>query len=202
MMCRKRYIDEKLIESLNQIDAVVNLGAEFDTRAYWLPALADTPVWELDQSETIKQKQTQLRKVFGTTPWHVKLVAIDFDREDLASVLESQGYSTDKRTFFIWEAVTQYLTEKGLRTTFDFLSKAARGSRLIFTYVRKDFLEGRAMHNWEKGFKKYVTSKITRDTARGDILPFVRIRYIPANLSLGASLQRGFSRSAQASLEQ
>ena len=31
MMCRKRYIDEKLIESVGQIDAVVNLGAGFDT---------------------------------------------------------------------------------------------------------------------------------------------------------------------------
>jgi O-methyltransferase involved in polyketide biosynthesis len=30
-MCRKRYIDEKLIESVGQIDAVVNLGAGFDT---------------------------------------------------------------------------------------------------------------------------------------------------------------------------
>jgi len=41
MMCRKRYIDEKLIDSLNQIDAVVNLGAGYDTRVYRLPALSD-----------------------------------------------------------------------------------------------------------------------------------------------------------------
>lgn len=160
MTCRKRYIDEKLIDSLNQIDAVVNLGAGFDTRAYRLPPVSDIPVWELDQPDNINQKQTRLHKVFGTTPSHVKLVAIDFDHEDLGTILGSHGYSTDKRTFFIWEAVTQYLTEKGLRTTFDFLAKAARGSRLAFTYVRKDFLDGRVMYGWEKGYKKFVTSKI------------------------------------------
>ena len=36
-----------------QIDAVVNLGAGFDTRVYRLPALASMPVWEVDQRENI-----------------------------------------------------------------------------------------------------------------------------------------------------
>lgn len=156
LICRKRYIDEKLVDSSNQIEAVVNLGAGFDTRAYRLPALSDIPVWEVDQLENIRAKQTRLRKVFGTIPSHVKLVAIDIDREDPGTILGSHGYSTDKRTFFILEALTQYLTEKGIRTTFDFLAKAARGSRLAFTYVRKDFLDGRVMYGWEKFHKKYV----------------------------------------------
>jgi methyltransferase (TIGR00027 family) len=156
MMCRKRYIDEKLIDSSNQIEAVVNLGAGFDTRAYRLPPLSDISVWEVDQLENIKAKQTRLRKVFGTIPSHVKLVAIDLDRDDPGTILESHAYSTDKRTFFILEALTQYLTEKGIRTTFDFLAKAARGSLLVFTYLRKDFLDGRVMYGGEKFYKKYV----------------------------------------------
>jgi methyltransferase (TIGR00027 family) len=156
MLCRKRYIDEKLTDSSNRIEAVVNLGAGFDTRAYRLPALYDIPVWEVDQSENIKAKQLRLRKVFGTIPSHVKLVAIDLDIENPGTILELHGYSTDKRTFFILEAVTQYLTEKGIRTTFDFLAKAASGSRLAFTYIRRDFLDGRIMYGWERFHKKYV----------------------------------------------
>ena len=160
LLCRKRYIDEKLIESVNQIDAVVNLGAGFDTRAYRLPSLSELPVWEVDQGNSIKLKQTQLRKVFGTIPSHVKLVGIDFDCEDLSTVLELNGYFVNKRTFFILEAVTQYLTEKGIRTTFNFLAKAVQGSRIAFTYLRKDFLDGRALYGWEKNYKRYVTTKI------------------------------------------
>ncbi|AAM31165.1 methyltransferase [Methanosarcina mazei] len=160
MLCRKRYIDEKLVESANQVNAVVNLGAGFDTRAYRLPALSNMPVWEVDQPENIKSKRNRLCKLFGAVPSHVSLVSIDLDREELGSVLASYGYSEDMRTFFIWEAVTQYLTETGIRATFDFLAKAGHGSLLAFTYIRKDFLDGRIMYGWENIYKKYVRDKI------------------------------------------
>jgi len=154
MMCRKRYIDEALIASAGSIEAVVNLGAGFDTRVYRLPALADLPVWELDQPENIEPKR--LRKRLGAIPAHITLAPIDFDREDIGTVLASHGYAPQKRTFFIWEAVTQYLTESGIRATFDFLARAATGSRLAFTYVRKDFVEGRNLYGQDRLYRRYV----------------------------------------------
>jgi methyltransferase (TIGR00027 family) len=159
LMCRKRYIDEKLTGWVHQVDALVNLGAGFDTRAYRLPTLAHIPVWEVDQPENIEAKLARLRKLFGEVPAHVTLVPIDFDRQELGAVLAAHGYAAGKRTFFIWEAVTQYLTEAGIRTTFDFLAKAAPGSRLVFTYVREDFLAGRAMYGQEALYKQYVVDK-------------------------------------------
>lgn len=159
LMCRKRYIDEKLSTASNQIDAVVNLGAGFDTRAYRLPQLADKPVWEVDQPENIHAKQIRLRKLFGSVPSHVYLVKIDFDHEDLRTLLEASGYSMSMRTFFIMEAVTQYLTEQGIQQTFAFLAQATQGSHLAFTYVRKDFLEGRSLYNWEKLYKRFVADQ-------------------------------------------
>jgi len=83
-------------------------------------------------------------------------VTIDFDREELGTVLQSQGYSDRMKTFFIWEAVTQYLTEAGIRSTFEFLAEAEPGSSLVFTYIRKDFLDGRDLYHWEKAYEKYV----------------------------------------------
>ena len=156
VLCRKRYIDEKLIESAGQVDAVVNLGTGFDTRAYRLPSLADVPVWEVDQPENIEPKRVRLRKLFGEVPPHVALVPIDFDSQELGGRLAAHGYSADTRTFFIWEAVTQYLTENGIRATFDFLSRAARGSRLAFTYIRKDFIDGQVMYGQERLYRNYV----------------------------------------------
>ncbi len=156
MMCRKRYIDEKLIESVASIDAVVNLGAGFDTRVYRLPAVAKVPAWEVDQAENIDPKRSRLRKLFGAVPPHVTLVSIDFDREQLATALASAGYTASKRTFFIWEAVSQYLTETGIRTTFDFLASTARGSCLAFTYVRKDFLDGQNLYGQQRLYDRYV----------------------------------------------
>ena len=156
LMCRKRYIDEKLSESVGHFNAVVNLGAGFDTRCYRLPALAEIPTWEVDHPANIKPKRTRLRKIFGGIPAHVRLVPIDFDDEELGIGLAAQGYPEDQRTFFIWEAVTQYLTGTGLRTTFDFLARDAPGSRLAFTYVCKDFIDGQVRYGQEVSYKKYV----------------------------------------------
>ena len=162
LMCRKRYIDEKLLAAVAQIDAVVNLGAGFDTRAYRLPALAALPVWEIDQPENITAKRDRLQKLFGAVPAHVTLVPLDFDHEALDTVLTKHGYTPNKRTFFIWEAVTQYLTEAGVKATFEFLAQAASGSLLSFTYIRKDFLEGRVMYDQASLYKQYVAPKIWR----------------------------------------
>lgn len=160
MICRKKYIDEKLIDSINQIDQVVNLGAGFDTRIYRLKALSSILVFEADQPEIIQKKKQQISKAFGSMPSHIKLVPVDFDREDPDSILKSHGYSTERRTFYIMEAVTQYLTESGIKAAFDFLAKAAPGSQLVFTYVRKDFLDGKVMYGWEKAYKQYVQNKV------------------------------------------
>jgi len=125
-----------------EVEAVVNLGAGYDTRAYRLPVLKGVPFFELDQSKTIEDKRSRLTKLFGQVPAHVTLVPMDFDREEAGTVLAANGWIAENRTFFIWEGVTQYLTESGVRSTFDFLAEASQGSRLVFTYIRKDFLNG------------------------------------------------------------
>jgi len=160
LLCRKRYIDEKIADSRNEVEAVVNLGAGFDTRPYRLSALSGLPVWEVDQRENVEPKKKRLRRVLGMIPANVKPVVADFDRDDLGFILAAQGFSAAKRTFFVWEAVSQYLTEPGVRAVFDWLAKAAPGSRLAFTYVRKRFLDGKNLYGWESGYKRFVASKI------------------------------------------
>jgi methyltransferase (TIGR00027 family) len=162
LLCRKRYIDDKLIDSAGKVQAIVNLGAGFDTRVYRLPAVSNMPVWEADQPENIAAKQDRLRQALGAIPAHITLVPLDFDRDDLDSALASRDSSNSRVTFFILEAVTQYLTEKGAGSAFASLAKAARGSRLAFTYVRKDFLEGGNDYGWKAGYKQFVVTKIWR----------------------------------------
>jgi len=50
--------------------------------------------------------------------------------------------------------------DSGIKTTFDFLSKASPGSRIAFTYVRKDFSDGKNRYDWNAGYKRFVESKI------------------------------------------
>lgn len=161
MLCRKRYIDDRLGEAAGEMEAVVNLGAGFDTRGCRMPALADVPVWELDLPRNIKPKRTRLRRLFGQIPPHVMLVATDLEHDDLGTTLAANGYTTHRRTVFVAEAVTQYLTEAAVRAMFDFLAGAAAGSRLLFTYVRKDFIDGRAKHGQDALYEKYIVKDTT-----------------------------------------
>jgi methyltransferase (TIGR00027 family) len=156
ILCRKRYIRDKLTDMSDQIDGVVNLGAGLDTVTYTLDSISKLPVWELDQDVIIKYKKTRLNGMLGSIPSNVKSVSIDFDHEDIREVLENNGYSNDKQIFFIWEAVTQYLEEKSVIKMFDFLSHARNGSKITFTYVLKDFLKGNNMYGMEEIYKRLV----------------------------------------------
>ena len=82
-------------------------------------------------------KAKTVRRVLGELPLSVRLVALDFERDDLLTSLAEHGYRTDYRAFFVCEGVTQYLTEDGVRRTLEGLRAAAPGSRLVFTYVRR-----------------------------------------------------------------
>ena len=142
MACRKHYIDDKLDEALPGIDAVVVLGAGLDSRAYHLARHSRIPIFEVDQPVNIARKAAAVRRVLGGQPRSVRLVPLDFERDDLLTTLAELGYRTDYRVFFIWEGVTQYLTEDAVRATLEGLRPVASGSRLVFTYVRRDFIDG------------------------------------------------------------
>lgn len=155
MLCRKRYIDDLLRASINTLDAVVILGAGLDTRAYRLAELATRPVFEVDLPENIAYKRQKLQRLYGRVPESVRLVPIDFERQDVATVLSEHGYRADQRTFFVWEAVTQYLTEPAVRKTFDVLAQSASGSQLVFTYIRQDFLDGTQLYGAEGAYQRF-----------------------------------------------
>ena len=157
IMSRKRYIDDTAVEAANGgVDAVVNLGAGFDTRALRLQVLAEVPTWEVDLPQNINAKRPRLENLFQKVPDHVTLVPIDFDHQDLSTVLSSHGYMPDRKTFFIWEGVTQYVTEEGIRATFEFLARAPAGSRLVFTYTPKDFIDGEVFYGQEYLYKQML----------------------------------------------
>ena len=153
-ICRKRYIDDKLVEALGMgINNVVILGSGLDTCAYRLPMLSTLQVYEVDLPQTIAYKERKLQQLYGSVPSHVKLIPIDFDRQALGDVLTSYGYSYDQKSFFSWEGVTQYISETAVRTVFEFLAGARPGSRIVFTYIVKDFIDGEKTYGLERLYR-------------------------------------------------
>lgn len=116
---------------------------------------APTPVFEVDQAVNIAIKQQAIKRALGTVPASLHLVPVDFQRDELAEELRRAGHDTAHRTFFIWEGVTQYIPETAVRATLAYLGTAAAGSRLAFTYVQRDFIDGSNLYGNSMLYKRF-----------------------------------------------
>jgi methyltransferase (TIGR00027 family) len=134
---------------------VVILGAGLDTLAYRLARQTRIPIFEVDQPVNVERKAKAVRRVLGELPASVRLVPLDFERDDVLATLTGLGYRADYRTFFVWEAVTQYLTADAVHATLESLRPAAAGSRLLFTYVRRDFIDGVNFYGAEQLYRRF-----------------------------------------------
>ncbi|MGZ7213594.1 MAG: SAM-dependent methyltransferase [Halobacteriota archaeon] len=141
---RTRLIDDYLSDSLlDGIDQVVILGAGFDCRAYRTPDIDHVHFFEVDFPTTLAQKKKSMRHILARLPRHVTYADADFNNQSLSRILSDAGLDLKKRAFFIWEGVTQYLTEQAVDDVLTFLGKeTAPGSRIVFTYVHKGVLDG------------------------------------------------------------
>lgn len=141
---RTRYIDDVLADALRDgVEQVVILGAGFDCRAYRVPGVDRVRVFEVDHPATQARKQEVLGRRLGAIPVHVRLVPIDFTTHSLDGVMPGAGYRRAVSTFFICEGVTHYLSASAVDALFDFVARsAARGSRMVFTYIHRGMIEG------------------------------------------------------------
>lgn len=155
IVCRKRFIDEHISDPVNELDAVVILGSGLDTRPYRIARHSDLPVFEVDQQVNIDRKMATVTRVLGEVPASVRLAAVDFEHDNVLSVLADNGFRNTGTTLFVWEGVTQYLTPEAVHSTFEQLREVAPGSRLIFTYIRQDFIDGTNLHGGQSVYRRF-----------------------------------------------
>jgi methyltransferase (TIGR00027 family) len=137
-IARTAYIDDAVRRAVaDGIDQVVILGAGFDCRAHRMPELAGATVYEVDRGETQAVKRAHV-----TGPRGVRYVAVDFLRDDVGASLAAAGWDAGRRSLFVWEGVTNYLTEAAVRGTLDWIATAPPGSRVVFTYIHAGVLDG------------------------------------------------------------
>lgn len=142
---RTRYIDDALREELDKgLSQVVILGAGFDTRAYRIPRIDRTTVFEVDHEATQRKKTQVMTRIFGGLPAHIVCVAMDFTRDTLQDEMLAARYNPGARTFFVCEGLTHYLPSEIVDALFHYISAAAVGSQVVFTYLHRGILDGSA----------------------------------------------------------
>ena len=164
--CRFRYIDDVLKDSIEkkEIETVVNLGAGMDCRAYYIPGVENIRYFEVDYPSVVETKKAKMKKILGKLPDHVIYVPVDFEKQSLDTELKKAGYNLTSKTLFISEGVTQYISKEANDSILKYVAQAAPGSKIVFTYVLKSFIEGKdlkgatekSMYKWlVKGFKLF-----------------------------------------------
>ena len=161
LICRTRYIDDMLIDAIKDgCEAVVNLGAGMDSRAFRIPGIETVRYFELDFPELLKDKRAYIDRNGGGLPDNVTLVPIDFNSQDIGEELMKAGYSLSARTFFIWEGVTQYISREAVDAVLRYVSRSSTGSRIMFTYVLKSFIDGSVIPAGQERMYKYAIHKL------------------------------------------
>ena len=138
LIARTRWIDDYVTAAVaSGVRQIVLLGAGFDSRAYRIPGVDRAKFFEVDHPNTSVVKRSHVNRGLGTLPTRVKYVPVDFERQSVQRALEDQdsGFDATSRALFLWEGVSNYLTEESVRATLLFLSGLSPGTQLIFTYV-------------------------------------------------------------------
>lgn len=136
LVARTRLIDDYVARALGSgVRQIVLLGAGFDSRAYRLPGADRVRFFEIDHPNTSAKKTALVGRLFGSPPAHVRYVPVDFQTERLGPVLADTGFDARDRSLFLWEGVSNYLTEETVRGTLSFIASLAEGTHLVFTYV-------------------------------------------------------------------
>ena len=120
------------------------LGAGLESRLYRLPGIERVNAFEVDLPAVQDDKKKKIQKYFGRLPEHVTFIPIDFDTQTLEDVFAGTPFDLSRPAMFIWEGVTQYITEEAVRRTLAFVGKSAPGSILVFTYIVKSIIERRS----------------------------------------------------------
>ena len=115
---------------------LVLLGAGFDCRAHRMPELADTRVFEVDRAPT-----QAIKRAYVPMAATVTYVAVDFLRDDVFEKLGEAGWLGSIPTLFVWEGVTNYLTEEVVLRVLRTVAERAPGSTIVFTYIHRGVLD-------------------------------------------------------------
>jgi methyltransferase (TIGR00027 family) len=158
LVMRTRYIDDVVTAwAESGRTQVVILGAGLDTRAHRLPCLAGTTVFEADLPGIQQEKQRRLRGVRPCAA-EVRYVAIDFETQPLGEALSAAGLDASRPALFVWEGVTQYLSERAVRSTLEVVAASAPGSMLVFTYVVPSVVGPSTHQGWSGPLEQQLDS--------------------------------------------
>lgn len=181
VLARARFVEEQLEEAIQKgISQYIILGAGLDTFAYRRLDLADRlQVFELDLPYTQEIKRQLLGRLNLEKPDFLHYIAVDFTKDNLASVLSESKYDSRQVSFFSWMGVAHYLPLESVLSTLKAIrSLSSSGSEIVFDYYDKSAFDP------EKGSNRIKYIMKTTKTIRENIIT----GFEPSKLSMELAL--------------
>lgn len=138
MIARTAFFDQIVAQALKaNIPQIVFLGAGYDSRPYRFEKLIqDTIIFELDTKPTQQHKQDCLRQAQISISRQIRFVPVNFATDNLIDRLVEAGFSREKRTLFVWEGVTYYLSAEVVDNMLILIKEnTPSGSSICFDYA-------------------------------------------------------------------
>lgn len=141
VIARTLYFDQIIESQIDDIEQFVLLGAGYDTRAYGFYQRSGIKYYELDRPSVQLHKIRALANAEIETD-HVRFVPVDFKKENAMENLQREGFDFSRKTIFLWEGVTLYLSEDDVRKTMrEVRDHAAPGSVLVADIYADRFVQ-------------------------------------------------------------
>lgn len=180
VIARTKYIDGIFKDSVKKrFEQVLIMGAGFDSRAIRFLDLkgSNIKVYEIDTSHTLDAKARQLKKRGVIIPANNIYITIDFNKENLKTQLADSKFNLDKKTLFILEGLTMYLSHEAIDETFKLISDySAQGSLIVFDYIYASVLRREMKYYGENAIYQRVkkdNEKWTFGIEEGEIESFL-----------------------------
>ena len=127
---RTIYFDAIIARAIKDVDQFVLLGAGYDTRCYGALESSGVTFFEVDQAAVQDHKRMMI-DVAGVHCEQVNFVPIDFNKDNLFSQLTQAGLDTSRKTLFLWEGVSLYLSPEQVTSTLEIVKQQAAASSVI-----------------------------------------------------------------------
>ena len=185
---RCNFGDKEVISAQdNGFTQIVILGAGNDTRLHRISPLP-RHVFEIDASRTQQYKLKHLPS--NHLNKDVTFIPVNFEEESWLERLKQVGGEEvlQRKTLFIWEGVTYYLTNAAIRETLSLISQFPSGSRVVFDVCKPSPIQLK-FFNFALGFVGEPWLSPLDETSLQPILSDCGLQ-LDGNLQIAASFAR------------
>ncbi|WP_169222547.1 SAM-dependent methyltransferase [Brasilonema sp. UFV-L1] len=119
---RTRFFDDFLLDSMSWASQVVILAAGMDMRAFRLPWLEGTKVYEIDQPQVLNYKNTILKNITPTCQRYT--LSADLTKQWHEQLLDA-GFRSEFPSIWLLEGLLMYLREQEVHELLKTISSLA-----------------------------------------------------------------------------